>query len=403
MAAAEPEPLPAETPALWGKVPINKVGAAMVLQLSNAHEASFVRDGLIEADFPTQGDDGRTFAGVSCTEPVKAGELLLRVPLECCCRPISAGPAAAAEEAAAAEAAEAAGLRLLAKGLSDGASDNPDSAGASIDIDQGVVELVLRVLLSSGELWDLYREKLDVYRSPIPEAFSDAELDALQYDKLKDLVIARRAWVERTVERLPWAEAGFAAVGRDQFLKALHFVRSRAFAVHQLPDGGEAPLEAGQPGRNRNYIGTDDIVVMVPVVDLVNHAFTGGPFFAFVHTCTRAEHMCRAQSSPAGQTVPRLLPGCPSRDGAGCCITLLVTSRPFLMCRPPLTSRPFLMCRLPPLPPLQASRSATQRRRSRPTGPPWRWWPSTIFRLVRFWLVASAGGQWPRIQYAPPI
>ena len=111
--AAEPaaEPQRAGSSALWGKVPINKVGAAMIQQVGNAHAAAYVRVGLVEADFPTQGDDGRTFAGVACTGPVEAGELLLRVPLECCCRPISAEPAgtepAAGHSAAAAEAADA--------------------------------------------------------------------------------------------------------------------------------------------------------------------------------------------------------------------------------------------------------------------------------------------------------
>ena len=250
---------------------------------ARTHQATFVRDGLSEQDFPVA--DGRSFAGVGCADALEAGELLLRLPLECCCRPISADPDLGDDTA------EAIGLKRLATGLSDGAGENTDAAAASIDIAPGVIELVFRVLLSTGRLWDLYRQKLAVYRrvhhsghaacglssnimalitfdfwcrSPIPEAFTTAELDALQYDKLKELVLARRGWVDRTVEQLPWAEAGFGTVDRDSFLKvsrryclslvfsllfvaqtgtfprgsyssvkALHFVRSRAFSIHQ--------------------------------------------------------------------------------------------------------------------------------------------------------------------------
>ena len=267
---------------------------------ARTHQATFVRDGLSEQDFPVA--DGRSFAGVGCADALEAGELLLRLPLECCCRPISADPDLGDDTA------EAIGLKRLATGLSDGAGENTDAAAASIDIAPGVIELVFRVLLSTGRLWDLYRQKLAVYRrvhhsghaacglssnimalitfdfwcrSPIPEAFTTAELDALQYDKLKELVLARRGWVDRTVEQLPWAEAGFGTVDRDSFLKvsrryclslvfsllfvaqtgtfprgsyssvkALHFVRSRAFSIHQQDsasgdvgaDGPPAPV-----------------------------------------------------------------------------------------------------------------------------------------------------------------
>ena len=78
---------------------------------------------------------------------------------------------------------------------------------------------------------------------PIAEAFTADELAALQYDRLAELVQARREWARRVVETLPWAAAGVEPVGLDAFLQALHFVRSRTFSVHYAE-----PEPAAEPG-----------------------------------------------------------------------------------------------------------------------------------------------------------
>ena len=208
------------------------------------HEGSFVHPHL-----QTQAFDGMT--GIACTEPLRKGDLVIRVPLAACGRLLSAQPAGNQ------------GLRTLQAAL------RPVCARQTFREKSGAqyAELALQVLLNSAPLFSIYREHFVQSSQPVmAELFSESELDALQSRKLAELVRSRRAWARNLLRELPWADSGHEPQSLEHFLAALHLVRSHAHRVHVSKDLDEAETD-------RNYTADSDILALVPGIDLANHAF----------------------------------------------------------------------------------------------------------------------------------
>lgn len=211
------------------------------------HEGAFVHPHLHCGRF-----GGMT--GIGCTEPLQQGELLIRVPLAACGRLLDAQPGGDSGSE---------GLRTLQAALGPVCARQTfrEKSGAEYS------ELALQVLLSSAPLFALYREHFVQAGQPtLAELFSESELAALQSEKLAELVRSRRAWASNLLRELPWADSGHKPQSLEDFLAALHLVRSHVHRVHV----SEA-LDAAET--NRNYTADGDILALVPGVDLANHAF----------------------------------------------------------------------------------------------------------------------------------
>jgi hypothetical protein len=210
--------------------------------------------GLMTGQFGTQPDD---MEGITCGEHLEAGALVIRTPLTACGRCLQDGSPASAV------GGTRDGLTLLTDSLKDMCGVVQEWTGS------GIAELTLQILCSPEPLFRLYRERIQSCREDVvPELFSDAELAALQSDKVAQLVRERRSWAEHVVTSLPWAAAGMEPASFPVFIRALHAVRSHAHRVH---------ISEAQGVTNRNYMATDDILALVPGVDLANHAFEHRP------------------------------------------------------------------------------------------------------------------------------
>ena len=180
-------------------------------------------------------------------------------------------------------------------GESAGTVEPVSDSGGSMVMAALRSEVALRVLLSPEPLFRLYRERwLGSKEGVIPELFTEAELAALQSEKVAEIVRARRSWSESLLSALPWAKAGVAPVAFEDFIAVLHAVRSHIHRVHLAktnvsnPDEGQ---DASLPASRANYLAEDDLMVLVPGVGLANHAFRNSHKCNAVRTFD-STHMC---------------------------------------------------------------------------------------------------------------
>ena len=237
-------PRPDYAPAAGGGEAGTELFGARFFAWVAQHEGSFVHPHL-----QTQAFDGMT--GIACTEPLRQGDLVIRVPLAACGRLLST------------QSGGSQGLRALQASL------RPVCARQTFREKSGAqyAELALQVLLNSAPLFSIYREHFVQNSQPtMAELFSESELDALQSQKLAELVRSRRTWASNLLRELPWADSGHEPQNLEDFLAALHLVRSHAHRVHVSNDLDEAETD-------RNYTADSDILALVPGVDLANHAF----------------------------------------------------------------------------------------------------------------------------------
>jgi hypothetical protein len=265
--------------------------------------------------------------GLACAAPLSAGELIIRVPVAACGRRLSDAPLAASEaaqeqEGTAQDEKDMRGLRVLVAALGPIAASLSSDGGTAAT---AMSEVALRVLLSPEPLYRLYRARwLRCGEDVIPETFTDDELAALQSGKVADIVRARRAWAHNVLAALPWALADIAPVAFADFIAVLHAVRSHIHRVHlakEKEEGGEEeeeeeeePASTTAEGSEKrvpqnalvaraNYLAADDVLALVPGIDLANHAFHGTPQCNTVRTFDGAQ-MCfeihAARALPAG-------------------------------------------------------------------------------------------------------